>query len=208
MTRAEHASVADMFEVEAPGNVVVMHGVTWETYLAMVANRGYKKWPKLTYLDGELEIVSPTGITHEIRKTVIARLVEAYAGVKGRQFNGCGNVTLQDRRLRVGLAADECYYVGLFDQAKNPDLAIEVVITSGGLGKLAAYHRLGVREVWFWIREALQIYELRGQSYALLPRSGLFPDLDLNDLADRVRSPSAHRDQTAAVEAYRRWLQR
>jgi len=197
-----------MLEVEGRGNVVVMHGVTWETYLAMVANRGYRKWPRLTYLDGELEIVSPTGITHEMRKTVIARLVEAYAGVNGRQFNGCGNVTMQDRKLKVGLAPDECYYVGLFDTAKLPDLAIEVVVTSGGLRKLAAYHRLGVREVWFWIRDALQIYELRGQSYALLPRSGLFPDLDLADLAARVRSPATNRDQTAAVEAYRAWLVR
>jgi len=196
-----------MFEVEARGKVVVMHGVSWETYLAMVANRGYKKWPKLTYLDGELEIVSPTGITHEVRKKVIARLIEAYAGVSGRQFNGCGNVTMQDRKRRVGLAPDECYYVGLFDPRKNPDLAIEVVITSGGLRKLAAYHRLGVREVWFWIRDGLQIYELRGRSYSLLPRSGLFPELDLIDLAERVRSPATTRDQTAAVERYRAWLQ-
>lgn len=206
--RAERASLDDMLEIEARGNVVVMHGVAWETYLAMVANRGYKKWPKLTYLDGELEIVSPTGITHEIRKKQIARFVEAYAGVNRREFTGCGNVTLQDRKLKVGLAADECYYVGPFDPSKNPDLAIEIVITSGGLRKLAAYHRLGVREVWFWIRDLLQIYELRGQSYALSPQSSLFPNLDLKDLAERVRAPATNRDQTAAVERYRAWLQR
>jgi Uma2 family endonuclease len=197
-----------MLEVEARRNVVVMHGVSWATYLAIDADRGHKKWPRLTYLDGELEIVSPTGHAHELRKTVIARFVEAYAGVTGREFNGYGNVTMQDRKRRVGLAPDECYYVGPVDYAKRPELAIEVVVTSGGLHKLAAYHRVGVREVWFWIHDAFQIYELRGRSYALIPQSELFPELDLIDLAARVRAPSTDANQTAAVEAYRAWLTR
>jgi len=206
--RADRASLVDMLEVEGRGNIVVMHGVSWATYLAIDADRGYKKWPRLTYLDGELEIVSPTSPAHELRKKQIARFAEAYAGVMGRQLNGYGNMTMQNEERQVGLDPDECYYVGPVDLARCPDLAIEIVVTSGGLQKLAAYHRLGVREVWFWIRDALQIYELRGQSYALLPRSGLFPDLDLVDLATRVRSPATNRDQTAAVEAYRAWLAR
>ncbi|MEP6864567.1 MAG: Uma2 family endonuclease [Deltaproteobacteria bacterium] len=197
-----------MFEVEARGNVVVMHDVSWETYLAIDAERCYKKWPRLTYLDRELEIVSPTGQLHELRKTVIRRLLEAYAAVMGRRFNGYGNMTIQNQKRRVGLAPDECYFVDTIDLDKHPDIAIEVVVTSGGLHKLAAYHRLGVREVWFWIDDALQIYELRGRSYALVPKSRFFPDLDLIDLATRVRSRATHRDQTAAVEAYRAWLQR
>lgn len=206
--RTDHAIVEAMLEVEGRGNVVVMHGVSWETYLALDADRGHKKWPRLTYLDGELEIASPTSPAHEVRKKQIARFVEAYAGVTGRQFNGYGNMTMQNRKRRVGLDPDECYYVGPVDLVRRPDLAIEVVMTSGGLDKLAAYHRLGVHEVWFWIRDALQIYELRVRSYALIPRSGLFPDLDVVDLAARVRSPATNRDQTAAVEAYRAWLAR
>ena len=206
--RAEHASLVDMFAVEARGNVVVMHGVSWDTYVAIDADRGYKKWPRLTYLDGELEIVSPTGHLHELRKTVIRRLLEAYAGVTGRPLNGYGNMTMQNQARRVGLAADECYFVGPVELAKHADLAIEVVVTSGGLEKLAAYHRLGVREVWFWINDAFQIYELRGRSYALIPKSEFFPKLDLIDLAARVRSLATEKDQTAAVEAYRDWLQR
>jgi hypothetical protein len=39
----------------------------------------------------------------------------------------------------------------------------------------------------------------------LLPQSGLLPDLDLDDLAVRIRTASID-DQTAAVEAYREWL--
>ncbi|MEG4506483.1 Uma2 family endonuclease [Microcoleus sp. F6_B4] len=31
-----------------------------------------------------------------------------------------------------------------------PDLAIEVVFTSGGIDKLQLYKRLGIPEVWFW----------------------------------------------------------
>jgi Uma2 family endonuclease len=196
-----------MFEVEARKNVVVLHGVSWATYLRLDEDRGDRRWPKLTYLDGELEIVSPTGRVHEQTKWLITRFVEAYAAVNGLRFNSVGSMTLRDRRCTAGAEPDEGYYVGRKDFRRKPDLAIEVTVTSGGVHKLAAYHRLGVREVWFWKAGALSIYERRARSFALLPQSGLFPELDLEDLAARVRTASLD-DQIASVEAYRAWLQR
>lgn len=206
MIRAEHASLVDMFEVEARKNVVVLHGVSWGTYVQLDKERGERRWPKLTYIDGELEIVSP-GPVHEVSEWLITRFVEAYAAVHGLQFNSIGSTTLRDRRRTAGAEADEAYYVGRIDLRRRPDLAIEVTVTSGGVHKLAAYHRLGVREVWFWKAGALAVYERRARSYALLPKSGVLPKLDLDDLAARIRGASVD-DQLAAVEAYRAWLQR
>jgi len=206
MMRAERASIDDMFEVEARKNVVVLHGVSWATYVQLDKERGERSWPRLTYLDGELEIVSP-GPAREVSEWLITRFVEAYAGLNGLQFNSVGSMTLRDRRRTVGAEADEAYYVGRVDLRRKPDLAIEVTVTSGGVHKLAAYHRLGVREVWFWKAGALAIYERRARSYALLPKSGLFPRLDLDDLAARVRTASLD-DMLGAIEAYRAWLQR
>jgi Uma2 family endonuclease len=43
----------------------------------------------------------------------------------------------------------------------RPDLAIEVVFTSGGLDKLKAYKQLKIPEVWFWEDGVLEVYHLR-----------------------------------------------
>jgi len=42
-----------------------------------------------------------------------------------------------------------------------PDIAIEVVLTSGGIEKLPVYAGLGVREVWFWEDDAFHLHALR-----------------------------------------------
>jgi Uma2 family endonuclease len=69
---------------------------------------------------------------------------------------------------------DECYLVG--DQSRDtPDLAIEVIWTSGGLDKLEIYRRLGVGEVWIWKEEKIQMHVLRGEEYQLTEKSRLSP---------------------------------
>ncbi|MEP0793698.1 Uma2 family endonuclease [Trichocoleus sp. DQ-A3] len=49
----------------------------------------------------------------------------------------------------------------------RPDLAIEVVFTSGGINKLEVYKRLKIPEVWFWEDGVLEIYHLRGEGNTL-----------------------------------------
>ncbi len=41
-----------------------------------------------------------------------------------------------------------------------PDLAIEVVFSSGVTEDLKKYQNLGVKEVWFWMKNKLDIYIL------------------------------------------------
>ena len=162
MTRAEHASLADMFEVEAPGNVVrharrVVGDVprdgceprrqeVAEAHLPRRRARNREPDRDHSRDSEDADRALPRSLCRCLRPSV-QRLRQRDAA--GSQAPG---------RARAPTSATTS---GSFDPAKNPDLAIEVVITSGGLRKLAAYHRLGVREVWFWIREALQIYELR-----------------------------------------------
>ena len=64
-----------------------------------------------------------------------------------------------------GLEPDECYIIGPDQSAERPDLAIEIVWTSGGLDKLEICSRLGVPEVWIWQDGALVVHVLRGESY-------------------------------------------
>ena len=53
-----------------------------------------------------------------------------------------------------------------FDRLKNiPDLAVEVVFSSGSTNDLHKYQKLGVKEVWFWINNSLEIYVLASGNY-------------------------------------------
>ena len=57
-----------------------------------------------------------------------------------------GDVTQHDESEEAGAEADHCWIIG--DRGKEaPDLAIEVIWTSGSLSKREIYRRLGVREV-------------------------------------------------------------
>ena len=73
--------------------------------------------------------------------------------------------------------ADKSYELGA--DRERPDLAIEVVVTSGGIDKLEAYKRLKVREVWFWEKSQLSLYALREAGYKGISCSELLPELDI-----------------------------
>lgn len=54
----------------------------------------------------------------------------------------------QEKEREVSVQADQSFSLGSVKTI--PDLSIEVVVTSGGVDKLARYQALGVPEVWFW----------------------------------------------------------
>jgi Uma2 family endonuclease len=184
--------------------IVVLHCVPWRQYDALCRMRADSAGPRMAYLDGELEIMSPSR-QHEHEKKLIARLIEAFAEETGLSLNGFGSETYRRKAKQAGVEPDECYCVG--PARKVPDFAIEVVYTSGGINKLEIYRRLGVAEVWFWAKGQFYIYRLAGRSYGKRKRSEVLPKLDLDELAEIVTS-SDDSHQTEAVRAYRRRLQR
>lgn len=183
---------------------VVLRGVDWALYQRLDELRGQDvPWPRLIYCDGALELVTHS-VDHEKLKKVIARLIEAYAGRRGKSLNGAGHATLSDPLVRRGLEPDECYYLGPVGRRKRPDLAIEVIWTHGGLNKLEVYRPLRVKEVWMWKKGRIQVFVLRSRQYRAASRSRLLPDLDLDHLLSFVDLDH----QTEAVERYRRALRR
>jgi Uma2 family endonuclease len=176
---------------------VILHGVPWSHYEVLLALRGEASVPRLTYLGGELELMSPSQ-DHERIKKLLARLLETYALAKTLPLNGFGSWTLRNALRERGAEPDECYVLGDATGKDRPDLAIEVVWTSGSLDKLAVYAGLGVGEVWFWREGRIEVYVLRVGAYARLERSALLPDLDLELLARFL----AYDDQTRAAREY------
>lgn len=180
---------------------VTLHGIDWAQYELMLAIRGDRSGVRMTYLNGELELMSPsTG--HEGYKTCIARLLEAYAEESGIDLNGFGSWTIKKAIRARGAEPDECYVIGPLKEHGTPDLAIEVVWTRGGIDKLEVYRGLGVPEVWFWEDDRFVVHVLQDGQYTVADRSALFADLDLALLLKHV-DPDR---QTSAVAAYRRAL--
>jgi Uma2 family endonuclease len=178
---------------------VILQGVRWQDYERLATIRGESSVPRMTYLRGMLELMSP-GKRHEKDKTKLGRLVEAYADLLGIVLEGLGSWTVKREKEEAGAEADECYIVGAApDEPEAPDLAIEVVHTSGGLSKLEVWHRLGAREVWFWLRDRLQVYVRRGDGWEAASQSELLPAFDLALIERCMAEPN----QSAAVRALR-----
>jgi Uma2 family endonuclease len=180
-----------------------MQAVPWSHYEAQLALRGEVASPRLAYLDGVLELMSPSR-EHERRKSYIGCLVEAYALERGLDLSPYGSWTLKSAPRQSGAEPDECYIVGTDQDRDRPDLVIEVVWTSGGIDKLEIYRRLGVGEVWFWRDGRIEVRCLHAGTYESATRSRLFPDLDIELLCSFLDRPTALQAVRACREALRK----
>lgn len=167
---------------------IVLHSVDWQGYEALLAMRGEQRRPRLTYLDGAVELMT-TSDHHERIRYVFGRLLERYMIALGIRFTAYGETTFRDQASKAGLEADECY---VFGEPRNdrPDLAIEVVWTSGGIGKLEVYEPLGIPEVWIWKRGTVQIFVLGPGGYLERQASDQVPAIDLAFLISFLDRPA------------------
>lgn len=180
-----------------PEQRIRLEGVSWQQYESLLTTLG-DDFPalRLSYLCGSLEIMS-TSPFHEELKKLIAMLIEAYFQETRTRFHAIGSATFRAMAKHRGLEPDECYCM---DEKKEfPDLAIEVVLSSGLVDKLSIYEGLGVTEVWVWENENFTLYHLRPTGYEQIATSELLPTCDINLLAQHVQPL----DQFDAVINYR-----
>ncbi|BAZ28546.1 hypothetical protein NIES4074_09800 [Cylindrospermum sp. NIES-4074] len=142
---------------------------------------------RITYLDGCIEFMT-LGEQHETIKSILAILIAAYFFEKGINFIPVGSATRRAKEKSASFEPDESYYIG--EKKENPDLAIEVNITSGSINKLEKYKRFNITEVWFWENNQLSLYHLKNNNYEQINQSELLPDLDIDLLVRCVLSPS------------------
>ncbi|HEY9668455.1 MAG TPA: Uma2 family endonuclease [Coleofasciculaceae cyanobacterium] len=166
--------------------------VSWQQYEALLVKLGDNSHYRVTYLDGVLEIVSPS-FRHEKLKKRLATLVEFYLQRKRIKHTPMGSPTVRKRLKKAGAEPDECYCIG--EEKRIPDLAIEVVITSSSIDKLETYQRLEVTEVWMWKVNRLTLYRLREETpseflethgYERIALSELLPELNISLLEQCV----------------------
>ncbi|MGA1623893.1 MAG: Uma2 family endonuclease, partial [Synechocystis sp.] len=173
----------------------LINAVSWQQYEALLAESGDHPGYRLHYLDQILEIMSPSR-WHESQKTRLGNLLEIYFLRYQIPYFPTGSTTFKNELKQVGLEPDESYCL-VTDKA-IPDLAIEVILTSGGLNRLALYQRLGVPEVWFYQKSGLTVYHQAPEMEPIAPSFGyqpqsqsvLLPSLDLTLLQQALHQAS------------------
>jgi Uma2 family endonuclease len=159
----------------------------WQEFEALEALLAESPGLRITYLDGSIELMT-LGESHEQIKSLIGMFLEAYFIASNIEFIPVGSATRRGEAKGTSFEPDESYYLGT--KKENPDLAIEVILTSGNLAKLEKYRRFQIPEVWLWEDNQLRVYQLTSDSYQLVENSPLLPQLDLVLLVRCVQMPS------------------
>ena len=142
--------------------ILIVAGMTWADYekFDSIEYPGYR----VSYFKGVITIVSPSP-NHETIAEVINYLVVAYCRKYNLLYFPMRSTTLKNPPL-AGKEPDVSFAFGT--KKSLPDLAIEVVYSSGGVADLDKYKYLGVREVWFWQNERIRFYKLVDSDYVEL----------------------------------------
>jgi len=200
--------LSQWLNLDDPEERRVIANVTWSQYEALLAKLDDSLAYRVNYLDGVLEIEAPSR-RHESGKTRIGDLLLIYFLETDTEYFPTGSTTFRNAEQQVGAEPDESYCIGT-DKAV-PDLAIEVIVASGGINRLDRFRRLGVREVWFWQNNHFVIYYLREETpaqlaqtfgYEAINQSAILPDLDMNLLSECVQNPNP----LAAAKLFRQGL--
>jgi Uma2 family endonuclease len=195
MTEGEYIPAADQC-IELRG--------TWATYEALLAARGERRRPRIAYLDGVVQLMT-TSQDHELIKSVMGYFVAEYCLQSEIVFSGASQWTLKARAKKAGLEPDECFiFAENPKRSRKPDLAIEVIWTSGSIDKLEIYRRFGVSEVWFWEADEIAAFVLRRGRYVTADHSSVLPGIDLS-LVARLATVVPH---SKAIKQFRAALRR
>ena len=176
--------------------LVTVRDVSWEEFKGIEALLKDNRNVRLSYLSGMLEIMSPIGDKHEKVKSTLGLLVEAYMKELGIRFYRRGGFTLEEPGYASG-TPDESYNIRT--EREDPDIVIEVIITSGTINRKELYKPKRIPEVWFWKSDTIKIFRFNtAGEYEEINRSGFFPNLDPALLLRYIAYP----DQYDAVQEF------
>jgi Uma2 family endonuclease len=193
---------------------ILLRGISWETYQALVRELESQPSNRMTYDNGLLEIVMPLA-PHERNKKYLARLVEILTDVLEIEICSLGSCTWSRPDLAKGVEADECYYIQNEAAIRGkmtlelgvdppPDLVIEVDITSPSLPRLPIYQALGVPEVWRFDGQSMTLLGLADGNYRELSASLALPMVTPAKLEEWLVQV-ATMGETSWAKAVRRW---
>jgi Uma2 family endonuclease len=197
-----------------PGQQLLLADVSWQQFESILTDLGEHRSARVSYSHGCLEIMVPLP-EHEKAKEIIGDIIKILLDRLNIDYDSLGSTTLKSERMTQGVEPDACFYIQNQTKVlgKNrldlnvdppPDLAVEIDLTSRT--PLESYELLGVRELWRYGKQGLQIEVLRDSKYVRLDASPTFPDLPIVDLVNRCVRESQIVGSSQAIKAFKQWV--
>ena len=176
MTQLKFIDLIERDNLQQKDKLFICSDTSWDEYEAILQQKANSSAYRISFLNGVLKIMSPSR-NHEIIKDFIYLLIVAYCDAIELDYYPVGSTTLKQKDKSVGKEPDTSFCFN--DLKQIPDLAVEVIFSSGSVEDLEKYRKLGVKEVWFWINNQLEIYVLVGDSYQKQNKSDNLANLDV-----------------------------
>lgn len=193
---------------------VILQGVSWQTFQALLTEMGDNRSSRLAYERGVLEITMPSD-RHETNTKLLERMIEALTEELDLPIKGFRSTTLNREDLQRGAEPDSCYYIQNVERIQGrtidltkdpaPDLVIEVDITSPSSRRLQIYSQLGVSEVWRYVGQRVEIYQLQAGTYNLCENSPTFSFVSV-EIINQFLQQAETLDDTTFIRTWRKWI--
>ncbi|MDJ0690267.1 MAG: Uma2 family endonuclease [Xenococcaceae cyanobacterium MO_188.B32] len=197
-----------------PGQTVVLDGVSWDEFEAILEDLGENRGSRIAYDRGKLEIMTPLP-EHEVNKVYISNFVEILLEELDIEFCPLGSTTFKNQLMFKGIEPDSCFYIQheAAVRGKNrldltidppPDLALEIDITNRSHPEI--YQSLGVPELWRYERGKLQILLLVDGKYVESESSNNFPNFPLIEAIPQYLHQCRTEGRNKGIKAFRGWV--
>jgi Uma2 family endonuclease len=200
------------------GECILLQNISWKTYERLLDEVGESSSIRLTYDEGNLEIMSPSR-PHDSIKKLIGRMIEALTVELAIPMDCLGSTTIKRPDIRKGLEPDECYYIQNEPRVRQkrdinfktdppPDLAVEVDISYHAASRERIYAALGVAEIWLYDGQALHaLHRDEDGEYQPAEMSRALPFLRVRDL-ERFIDMLFNKDQTTIIREFTKWVRK
>jgi Uma2 family endonuclease len=197
------------------GQITVLHDIDWQQFEHILEDLGESYTPRITYLNGVLEIEMPLP-EHDRAKVLISYFIQALLDEMQIDFEPFGSTTFKRKDKLLGLEPDECFYIqnnltirGIrkfdFTIDPPPDLAIEVDLTSKT--KFEVYQAIAVPELWIYADMTLKIYLLDDNNgYTEADFSPIFGHIPIREIIPQFVKQVFAEGRSAAVRDFRAWV--
>lgn len=205
--RRKKAGTCMALVLHPPQERVLLHGITWQTFERLLADRGDTAGVRLAYDQGTVELSMPSP-EHAWYKGILTQIVDAIALARDLHYENLASTTCTRADLTRGFEPDACFYIQHADSIQAgqgldlrvdppPDLVIEIDITSPSLNKLPLYAALGVPEVWRYTRSGLHLYQRQGSDYARITASTVLLGIRQTALTQFIAASRTMTNRTA-----------
>lgn len=212
---------SDLMDYLGMSPVIVLTGVTWDTYERTLTRRdaGHRS-VRITFDCGSLQLMTH-GNRHERYKALLGRVVSAMCEELGVPMVLGGNCTIRREDLDRGFEPDDWFYLGPtaarmteatatraldFRSDPPPDLAIEVEITRSLLDRIPLYAAVKIPELWRFDGSRFGIWCLQPDgTYAPAESSRYFPTV-VAAAINGCLLDLATLDDAARLRRFREWV--